>query len=575
MSDKLKVAVLGCGGIIGQHLMVSVPEGVEPLFVRKHPFPLSVALDLEDWEATKEWLDSERPDVIVNLAGESRPDVVERDNDTSHFLNVNVPEFIGGWCDRAGSHLIHVSSQAVFSGGSGPYTPDSLPRFAPNRYGQQKAMADHALKCICSEYTIVRPTFVLGIRPFPALGRENPAEAILGGKQTLQVDNRWFSVSFAWDVAAMLWKMAQLRPKGKIVHCGNPERLSRYQLACILNPQGQFEPISHEELCKRTPLALAERPLDTTFKDAYFETPLEDGLQELRAMYRLRTADALPYRALELAAFLKRPAEEVRDKLMLGFGPLHNAVTDDFKCFMKALPDADFPQTDLLDWYRITEAYLWELTAYHTDSGFNYAGTCEGVITRLKHDLNEVAERGPKHPCPECNGKLKQCVYCGGRLQVPVTYRIPYRVLCLGDGVGTLTIKMKEAGFEPVYHDLMDSRTAAFAEARFAMRFTDRLSVSLTAGFEPISFIAPVDAIVSLDYLEHLPCVDDWVRMVFAKLKPGGIFFAQNAFNCGSGPNGAIPQHLACNDHWEVDWDPFLSSLGFTQESSNIYRKPL
>ena len=41
----------------------------------------------------------------------------------------------------------------------------------------------------------------------PALGRENPAEAILSGKQPWQVDNRWFSVSFAWDVAEMLWQI--------------------------------------------------------------------------------------------------------------------------------------------------------------------------------------------------------------------------------------------------------------------------------------------------------------------------------------------------------------------------------
>jgi SAM-dependent methyltransferase len=149
-------------------------------------------------------------------------------------------------------------------------------------------------------------------------------------------------------------------------------------------------------------------------------------------------------------------------------------------------------------------------------------------------------------------------------------------VLCLGDGVGTLTNKMKEAGFQAMYHDLMDSRTAAFALARFAMRFKDDTLACLTAGFDPGGpHITPFDAIVSLDYLEHVPNVEDWVRAIFAALKPGGLFCAQNGFNIGSGPDGAIPMHLECNDRFEKDWDPFLASVGFVQEASNWYRKPL
>ena len=111
---KLRVAVLGCGGIIGQHMMISVPEDIEPLFVRKHPFPLSTALDLENWDATKAWLDEQRPDVIVNLAGESRPDVVERDDSSYLFLNGALPTILSLWATYEKAHVVHVSTQAVF-----------------------------------------------------------------------------------------------------------------------------------------------------------------------------------------------------------------------------------------------------------------------------------------------------------------------------------------------------------------------------------------------------------------------------------------------------------------------------
>ena len=98
--------------------------------------------------------------------------------------------------------------------------------------------------------------------------------------------------------------------------------------------------------------------------------------------------------------------------------------------------------------------------------------------------------------------------------------------------------------------------------------------MNLTAGWEP-SLGSGWDSIVSLDFLEHCTDVEAWVRAIYAALKPGGWLVAQNAFACGSGPDGAIPQHLARNDRFEKDWDPLLFSLGFTQLCSNWYQKPL
>lgn len=524
LSDKLKVAVLGSGGIIGQHMHISVPPDVESFFVRKTPSPLATGLDLTDWAATERWLNMVAPDVIVNLAGESRPDVVERHDVAYQNINIGLPCALRGWCQLNGAHLIQVSSQAAID--------------PVNKYGQQKALVD-LLRCEEFE-TIVRPTFVLGIRPFSAIGRENPAEAILRGDQTEQVNNRWFSVSFAWDVADVIWRAARVRP-GVIIHVGNPERLCRYDVARMLNPTGDFHEVTQETLESLWPIA--PRPLDTTYVGARFTTPLADGLQMLRGQYNKRATDDLSYRARELAAFLRRPIEDVERKLRTGFGPLHNEVTADF--------DRASPKTDeeLLNWYRTTEAYLWELTAYHCDKGFNYAGMCEGIITRLKMQAKART--------------------------IDLTWppKEPYRVLCLGDGVGTLSIKMKEAGFDVEYHDLRGSRTAAFAQARFAMRGLD-IADRTHDGWHPAFEAGAYDAIASLDFLEHVTQVEYWVSVIFGALKPGGLFVAQNGFAMGSGPDGAMPMHLAVNDRFEKDWDPLLSSIGFVQLASNWYQKP-
>ena len=83
-------------------------------------------------------------------------------------------------------------------------------------------------------------------------------------------------------------------------------------------------------------------------------------------------------RAQEIAAFLGIPESEAAARLAKGFGYQHQAVNDDFR---RCNPRTD---EELLNWYRTTEEYIWELSAYHDDPGFNYSGMCSGIITRLK-----------------------------------------------------------------------------------------------------------------------------------------------------------------------------------------------
>jgi len=239
-------------------------------------------------------------------------------------------------------------------------------------------------------------------------------------------------------------------------------------------------------------------------------------------------------RAAEIAAFLGIPESDAAERLAKGFGYQHQRVNDDFR---RCNPRTD---EELLNWYRTTTEYIFELSAYHADEGFNYSGMCSGIITRLK---NEGA----------------------------------HRVLCLGDGIGDLTLDCRRAGLDAVYHDLAGSRTAAFAASRGVTEaaFSADWAPPAANGF---------DAVVSLDFLEHVTDVPAWCRAIHAALKPGGLFCAQNAFDCGSGNDGAIPCHLSVNDKYahaaphtngRALWDWLLiKEIGFEQLGPNWYRKP-
>jgi SAM-dependent methyltransferase len=245
-------------------------------------------------------------------------------------------------------------------------------------------------------------------------------------------------------------------------------------------------------------------------------------------------------RAAEIAEFLGKPYEECLARLSLGFGHQHKMVNDDFR---RCNPQTD---DELLNWYRTTEEYIWELSAYHADEGFNYSGMCGGIATRLK----------------EKNVKS---------------------VLCLGDGIGDLSLTLAKAGMQAWYHDLYDSKTMNYAGFRMAKHGVDFRYLA-TPGWEPdLLANEPFDAVVSLDFLEHVTSVTDWASAIKETLKPGGLFCAQNAFDCGSGANGAIPCHLSINDKYAhaaphtngmALWDHLLiNELGFHQDSSNWYVK--
>ena len=174
--------------------------------------------------------------------------------------------------------------------------------------------------------------------------------------------------------------------------------------------------------------------------------------------------------------------------------------------------------------------YIWELSAYHLDPGFNYSGMCDGIAIGLFHSDKKD-------------------------------------VLSLGDGIGTLSIRIAKEGLKATYHDLEGSKTAQFAQFRFRRGETYRnydIETLFTNNFEPKLGTNCFDAVVALDFLEHVINVEDWARAVHTCLRSSGVFIAQNAFAIGDIEHGnSIPMHLAVNNKFETEWHPLLESIGF------------
>lgn len=242
-------------------------------------------------------------------------------------------------------------------------------------------------------------------------------------------------------------------------------------------------------------------------------------------MYRPSLAD----RAKEINTFLG--CDNAEERLRRGFHANHALVAEDFRAFAPANDD------ELLQWYRGTDAYIWELSVYHLEeTGFNYSGMCDGIAARFVQ---------------------KEFV------------------LALGDGVGDLTIALHDVGANAYYHDLETSRTAEFARFRHSARYGQNGPAALwTAGWKPDVGDDCWDGIIALDFMEHLVNVEDWVRAAHTGLVTGGRLMAQNAFAIGDLEHeGSIPMHLVRNNHYEHDWATLLQDVGFDHEVAEWWIK--
>lgn len=547
------ILVIGASGILGQHLRLEQPENTSVVYTsqeqslpRDFPLRLTTAVDVDT--LLERW----HPDVVLNLVGENRPDVVEKDPAAFRFINVYVPVLIADWCKAQGKRLVHVSTQGVFGGRRAPYAAVPLDKDDPpvNVYGRQKREAE--IEVLMRGAQVARVTFLLGVRPCPHVGRANPLEqmiaATLANATQTQVADRIFSICWAEDAARRLW--ALIRDQSwTIAHVGSWGSATRMHIAAEVidvldGSQSTLCSVRHDEAFPSP--QWAPRPKNTRFAAAPDQaeemmTPWPLGLA--RAIKRWR--GRLDYldgedRALELSLYLGISRQVVLDRLARGFGHQHMEVAKDFRI---ANPESD---DDLLRWYAGTTAYIWELTAYHLDAGFNYFGMVDGIITHLK---------------------AKGC----------------QRVLCLGDGVGDLSMKCHDAGLQPVYHDLASSKTADFAAFRMKRRYGARplpLPFFLSPGWEPPygpgrepTSLERFDAIVALDFFEHLTDVEGWARACWLMLRPGGLFVAQNAFGIGNEPGGTLPMHLERNNRFVSEWDPMMDGIGFVRTGEGNWRR--
>ncbi|MEV5516257.1 sugar nucleotide-binding protein [Streptomyces flaveolus] len=230
----MTVLIIGGSGFLGAELVrQAVSAGRRPA-ATFHSCPGSDGavwhhLDLRDSARLEELLDTEAPAVVINVTSGGADWSVTAEG------GIRLALAAAG----RGIRLVHVSSDAVFSGtGRGRYDESCLPDpLTP--YGAAKAAAETAVRLLCPDAAVARTSLIIGN------GRSEHEQLVhalaTGNRQGALFTDDIRCPVHVTDLAAALWEITRSDAAG-VFHLAGPDALSRYELGELIARRDGLDP---------------------------------------------------------------------------------------------------------------------------------------------------------------------------------------------------------------------------------------------------------------------------------------------------------------------------------------------
>jgi dTDP-4-dehydrorhamnose reductase len=189
-------------------------------------------LDIRDRAAVQQTLRRVRPDVVVHTAtGRDRNDWKATADGAGNVAVAAV---------AVKARLVHVSSDAVFSGRDVHYDEEAVPD-PINRYGSAKAAAETAVRAVDPEAAVVRTSLILGDG---RSGQELLTHGLAGGRirGALFTDEIRKPVHVE-DLADAMLELA-VNGYGGVLNVAGPDAISRYDLGLLIAQRDGLDPAS-------------------------------------------------------------------------------------------------------------------------------------------------------------------------------------------------------------------------------------------------------------------------------------------------------------------------------------------
>ncbi|AIZ64629.1 dTDP-4-dehydrorhamnose reductase [Hymenobacter sp. DG25B] len=271
----MRILITGSNGLLGQKLVALLRQqpGVELIATSRganklaslYPEVRFVPLDVTSQEQVQQILTQERPTHLIHTAAMTNVDECELNQEACWQQNVTAVEYLVEACAQLGIHLLHVSTDFIFSGEEGPLSEEAVP--APvNFYGESKLAAEKLVQASPGPWAILRTVLVYGTAH--DYGRTNIVlwvrDSLRAGKTIQVVDDQFRTPTLAEDLAQGCWLAARQNATG-IFHISSEEVLTPYQMAIRVADYFQLDKLLIQKVDASLFTQPARRPPRTGF----------------------------------------------------------------------------------------------------------------------------------------------------------------------------------------------------------------------------------------------------------------------------------------------------------------------
>lgn len=168
---SIKILVTGSNGLLGQKItdLLASNNAYELIASSKganrHPSKSNYVyeeMDVCDYADLERVITKHKPNAVIHTAAMTNVDQCETEKEACVQLNVTSVEHLIKLAEIHGFYLVHLSTDFVFDGESGPYQENDKPN-PISYYGQSKLDAENLLLQSNIRYSILRTIIVYGV----------------------------------------------------------------------------------------------------------------------------------------------------------------------------------------------------------------------------------------------------------------------------------------------------------------------------------------------------------------------------------------------------------------------------
>lgn len=290
---KKRILIIGSNGMLGQSLTefyLNQPD-IELLCssAEKESFitPVNyVQLDITQKNQVKDTVLGFFPDYIINTAAYTNVDRAETEKELAWKINVTGAEHIALYAWTIDAHLIHMSSDYIFDGKSGPYTENDKPN-PIGYYARTKLASENSIRANGTRFTIVRSNVLFGHAKY---GRPDFVKWVVHSlrdkKEIRIVTDQINNPTFLDDITPAINSIINFKKEG-VYNIGGKDLLSRYEFTLAIADffgldKKLVKPILTKDLNQPAP-----RPLKSGLINLKAETELDYKPRPMQEAFKI------------------------------------------------------------------------------------------------------------------------------------------------------------------------------------------------------------------------------------------------------------------------------------------------